>query len=51
MDMNLSKIQETVEDQGAWSAAVHGGHKESDETGQLNKNSNDRAVRDQLPIG
>ena len=22
-DMNLSKIRETVEDRGAWSAAVH----------------------------
>ena len=24
MDMNLSKLQERVEDQGAWYAAVHG---------------------------
>ena len=24
MDMNLSKLQEVVEDRGAWSAAVHG---------------------------
>ena len=24
MDMNLSKLQETVEDRGAWRAAVHG---------------------------
>ena len=24
MDMNLSKIQEIVEDGGAWHAAVHG---------------------------
>ena len=23
-DMNLSEIRETVEDRGAWSAAVHG---------------------------
>ena len=23
-DMNLSKLQETVEDTGAWSTAVHG---------------------------
>ena len=23
MDMNLSKLQETVEDKGAWHAAVH----------------------------
>ena len=24
MDMNLNKLQETVEDRGAWCAAVHG---------------------------
>ena len=24
MDMNLSKLQETVKDRGAWYAAVHG---------------------------
>ena len=24
MDMNLSKLWETVEDQGAWDAIVHG---------------------------
>ena len=24
MDMNLSKLQEIVEDRGAWHAAVHG---------------------------
>ena len=24
MDMNLSKLQETVEDRGAWRAVVHG---------------------------
>ena len=24
MDMNLSKLQETVEDRGAWCASVHG---------------------------
>ena len=30
MDMNLSKLQETVEDRGAGRAAVHGGHKEPD---------------------
>ena len=24
MDMNLSKLQEIVEDRGAWGAAVHG---------------------------
>ena len=30
MYMNLSQLQEIVEDRGAWHAAVHGGHKESD---------------------
>ena len=30
MDMNLSKLQETVEDRGAGRAAVLGGHKQSD---------------------
>ena len=32
MDMSLNKLQETVEDRGAWCAAVHGGHKQSDVT-------------------
>ena len=39
MDMNLSKLQETVEDRGAGHAAVHRGHKESDRTEQWNKNN------------
>ena len=30
MDMNLSKLQETLEDRGAWYAAVHGVSKELD---------------------
>ena len=30
MDMSLSKRQEIVKDREASSAAVHGGHKESD---------------------
>ena len=36
MDMNLSKLQETVEDRGAWRPW---GHKESHTAEQLNKNS------------
>ena len=36
MDMSLSTIWETVRNREAWRAAVHGGHKESDTTEQLN---------------
>ena len=32
IDMNLSKLWETVKDRGAWHAAVHGGPKKSDMT-------------------
>ena len=32
MDMNLSKLQETVKDREAWHAAVHGGNEQSDMT-------------------
>ena len=37
MDMNVSKLQEIVEDRGAWCATVHG-VAESDMTYQLNNN-------------
>ena len=32
MNMNLRKLQEILEDRGAWYATVHGGRKESDAT-------------------
>ena len=36
MDMNLSKLQGTVKEKEAWSAAVHWGLKELDTTQELN---------------
>ena len=36
MDMNLSKLQETVKDRRAWRAAVHGVTKNQDMAQQLN---------------
>ena len=37
MGMSLNKLQVIVKDREAWCAAVHGGHKESDITEQLNE--------------
>ena len=36
MDVNLSELWEMVMDREAWRASIHGGHKESDTTEQLN---------------
>ena len=41
MNMNLGKLQETVRDGEAWSAAIHGVEK-SQTTGGLNNNNKDR---------
>ena len=38
MDISLCKPREMVKDREAWHGAVHGGHKESDTTEQLNDN-------------
>ena len=43
MDMNLGKLQEIVKDREALSAAVHGGHKESDMSDRLS-NSNENLL-------
>ena len=39
VDMSLSKLQGMVKDREAWWATVHGGHKKSDRTEQLNNNN------------
>ena len=36
IDVSLSELREMVMDREAWHAAIHGGHKESDTTEQLN---------------
>ena len=36
MDMSLNRLQELVMYKEAWHTAVHGGHKKSDITEQLN---------------
>ena len=38
MDMNLSKLQETVKDRGAWCAEIHG-VAESDMSEQMDNNN------------
>ena len=43
IDMNLSKLWETVEDSGAWRAAVHGVTKSQTQLGDLH--SNNREMR------
>ena len=43
MNMNLGKLQETVKDREAWSAAVHGAAKELDTTEPLSNNNFENA--------
>ena len=48
MDMNLGKLREMVRDREACCAAVHGGCKETDMTGQLNNNASQDYCNDQM---
>ena len=45
IDMNLGKLWELVIDREACHAAVHGGHKKSDMTEQLNRTERTLGVR------
>jgi len=45
IDMNLGKLRELVIDREACHAAVHGGHKKSDMTEQLNRTERTLGVR------
>ena len=48
MDTSLSNLQELVMDREACCAAVHGGCKETDMTGQLNNNASQDYCNDQM---
>ena len=39
IDRNLGKLREIIKDKKTWRAAVHGGHKESDTTEQVDDNN------------
>ena len=39
MDLSFNRLQELAMDREAWHAAIHGGHKGSDTTEQLNNKS------------
>ena len=51
MNMNLSKLQETVKDRGDWRASVHScSHKESDTTYQLSNNKTCFWLKPLMPV-
>ena len=51
MNMNLSKLQETVKDRGDWRASVHScSHKESDKTYQLSNNKTCFWLKPLMPV-